>query len=154
MLDKWAFGMSKIDGEDGKPASVGSSGSRVGDAAEKARRADSTELALAAENISISAPDTFGSKTLTPQPAIPPGPSLLTQQAPSHTNPVVLPTSLRDELLAPLDSPAVEVPLSSSAMSVDSLSISGVFEPNERITVKIADLGNGEQPGIRYTHRH
>ena len=147
MLDKWAFGMSKIDGEDGKPASVGSSGSRVGgfaDAAEKARRADSTELALAAENISISAPDTFGSKTLTPQPAIPPGPSLLTQQAPSHTNPIVLPTSLQDELSAPLDSPAVEVPLSSSAMSVDSLSVSGVFEPNERITVKIADLGNGE----------
>jgi serine/threonine-protein kinase SRPK3 len=144
MLDKWAFGMSKIDGEDGKPASVGSSGSRVGgfvDAAEKARRADSTELALAAENISISAPDTFGSKTLNPQPAVLPGPSLLTQQAPSHTNPIVLPTSLRDELLAPLDCPAVEVPLSSSAVSVDSLSISGVLEP---ITVKIADLGNGE----------
>jgi serine/threonine-protein kinase SRPK3 len=157
MLDKWAFGMSQIRRGDGKPTSLGSAGGRVGgfiDVQDKTKRTESTELAqLAAEHISISAPDTFGSKTLTPHPAIPPGPSLLTQQAPSHNIPIVLPTLAPDGIHftlpppAPLENSAIEVPLSSSAMSVDSRETpsSVIMEPTERITVKIADLGNGER---------
>jgi serine/threonine-protein kinase SRPK3 len=155
MLDKWAFGMSKIDGEDSKPASVGSASGLVGgfgDSPEKdkAKRADFTELAVAAENISISSQDMFGAKTSTLQPAIPPGPSLLTQQAPSHTTSVSLPTlpdgvSLTPPPSSSMDVYAVGTPLSSSAMSVDSRDISNMFESSERITVKIADLGNGER---------
>jgi serine/threonine-protein kinase SRPK3 len=153
MLDKWAFTMSKIDGEgsDGKPSSFGSgNGGRSKDVVERelddattnrTKRADSTELAAAAKNISLD-PNGFGEKT-SPHPVHPPGPSLLTQQAPIHTTISSSDQRMRPPPLSEL--PAVEVPLSTSVMSVDSrdtYSTSSVLEASERITVKIADLGN------------
>ncbi|KXN87052.1 Protein kinase dsk1 [Leucoagaricus sp. SymC.cos] len=94
MLDKWAFGMSKIDNPDDASSKPGSL-----------------------------------------------GPSLLSQQAPSK--PMAVP--------APPPAPKVHdgrsesiSGVSSSVMSVDrqSDSSSSNYEGNERITVKIADLGN------------
>jgi serine/threonine-protein kinase SRPK3 len=158
MLDKWGFTMSKIDGEgsDGKPSSFGSgSGGRSKDVIDreledavtsKTKRADSTELTAAANKISLSNrdPNGFGEKT-SPHPANPPGPSLLTQQAPPHPE---YPPSPEPRMRPPplTELPAVDLPLSTSVMSIDSkdtFSTSSALEVSERITVKIADLGNG-----------
>jgi serine/threonine-protein kinase SRPK3 len=157
MLDKLAFTMSKIDGEgsDGKPSSFGSAnGGRSKDitdrelddaAINKAKRADSAELTAATRKITLSNrdPTGFGEKT-SPHPANPPGPSLLTQQAPPHATNPSFESRMRPPPLTEL--PVVDVPLSSSVMSVDSrdtFSTASVLEGSERITVKIADLGNG-----------
>ncbi|CAL1703060.1 unnamed protein product [Somion occarium] len=148
-LDRWAFGMSKIDGEGSKPASIGSSK----DAPQK--RADSTEQA--AERISNvkleSSP--FGEKSKSNGPkGKAGGPSLLSQQAPP---PGSQPTGSQPTPAPPLSAhnssqpppyspaeatgrqPAINQPLSSSAMSVDNMP---VMDGTEKITVKIADLGN------------
>ncbi|KAL1947065.1 hypothetical protein VTO73DRAFT_14026 [Trametes versicolor] len=155
-LDRWAFGMSKIDGAPSGPGSVGSaskvkSGSDDGTGASdgnggKEKRADSTEQA--AERISNvtleSSP--FGEK------ARPEGkgggrsmgPSLLSQQAAAATGPQPAASSSTSASAAPppYDDPmnAGGAGLSTSAMSVDGLH--SVYDGPEKITVKIADLGN------------
>lgn len=170
MLDKLAFGMSKIDGEGSgsKPGSVGSGGvpavvretrhtgapavvggeanAHANDASTEGGDTDDTDEA--GERLSNMSIDSHGhgfDKKATPHPLHPPGPSLLTQQmAPSHTLPVpIAPAAALSES---------DVQLSTSVMSVDSnpsqsfgdeTSSSSLLEGNERITVKIADLGNG-----------
>jgi hypothetical protein len=85
-----------------------------------------------------------------------PGPSLLTQMWPSHSGGTVSSSNTGPSLtsIAPSASTAAtsDVPLSTSVMSIDSnpsqsfgdeTSSSSVLEGNDRITVNIADLGNG-----------
>ncbi|KAI0628916.1 kinase-like domain-containing protein [Trametes polyzona] len=161
-LDRWAFGMSKIDGSASGPGSVGSAskvksgansedgaaGTSDGNSGSKEKRADSTEQA--AERISNvtleSSP--FGEK-LRPDTGKgrQSGPSLLTQQAPtaSGSQPSASTSGGRAAGVAappPYDDPmsAGGPSLSTSAMSVDGMH--PVYEGPEKITVKIADLGN------------
>ncbi|KAL4244514.1 Serine/Arginine-Rich Protein Kinase [Abortiporus biennis] len=161
MLDRWAFGMSKIEGEASKPGSLGSSRGAAGgtgdDTGSKDKRPDSTDQA--AERISNVTLDgsPFGEKTR-PNPAKPSGPSLLSQQAPpnpqqkppssispppalstsSSTNPPPY-TPQTSSGRAP-QSMTTDTPISSSAMSIDGSILP--YDPLEKITVKIADLGN------------
>ncbi|KAI0072575.1 kinase-like protein [Panus rudis PR-1116 ss-1] len=151
-LDRWAFGMSKIDGEMGsKPTSVGSSKDVLTTAMTKgdaAKRADSTEQAAERiSNVKLEG-SPFGEKNKsTPTKPKPSGPSLLSQQAPAHGVPSAPPLSAQSSTASgqpPPYSPAeatgrpTDPPLSSSVMSVDG--VPPVME--EKITVKIADLGN------------
>jgi serine/threonine-protein kinase SRPK3 len=158
MLDKLAFGMSKIEGAAaagaGDPGSVGSAGGRDSRRKEAAGRDDAEDAADALSNMSIDS-DGFDKKS-TPHPLNPPGPSLLTQMAPTH--PVQSPTgstvtattttTTTSTALSEITAATSEPPLSTSFMSVDSKSLgddtstSSVLECNEKITVKIADLGN------------
>lgn len=151
-LDRWGFGMSKIEDNGGAsgPASVSSSTkvkSRSSDARENRgkgadKRADSAEAA--AERISNVTLDSspFGEKTR-PEAGKgkQAGPSLLSQQAPaggSQSRAGAAPPPYSSSTDDPMS--AAETPLSSSAMSVDGIP---VYEGPEKITVKIADLGNG-----------
>ncbi|KAA1475885.1 kinase-like protein [Dentipellis sp. KUC8613] len=142
MLDKWAFGMSKIEGgpsSASKPGSLTTSsapgaasedGAASGD--DKARRGLSVEMEQASERISQLLREP-GATAATGRPGI----SLLSQQAPKN------PSDLAPPPISPkgkgAETPAdASVPLSSSAMSLDPM----LLEGTERITVKIADLGN------------
>ncbi|KAH7906553.1 kinase-like protein [Hygrophoropsis aurantiaca] len=164
MFDKLAFGMSKIDGDvsskpgsygsnsipkDGSSASAAPSGTSLSETA--AKRADSTEIT--AERISnVSLESGNFNKMTTPHPAQPPGPSLLTRLAP-HTNGAE-PTSAVEPPAVSIPKPpstsTVDPSISTSVMSVDSVqqsaaetsTTSSVIEGIEKITVKIADLGN------------
>ncbi|KII89566.1 hypothetical protein PLICRDRAFT_160911 [Plicaturopsis crispa FD-325 SS-3] len=144
MLDKWAFGMSKIDGES---SSTSKPGSVPKDALEQA--------ADRISNVSLDA-NGFDKKT-SPHPAHPPGPSLLTQQMPAHASASSMssvssmgPPPVPSETPSEATSLSTNAPLSSSVMSVDSArsrqsetaSTASMMEGTERITVKIADLGN------------
>jgi serine/threonine-protein kinase SRPK3 len=181
MLDKLAFGMSKIDGEGGGgsgPGSVGS-GSGSGGAGggipipgkERGGERDGTDTDDtddAAERISNMSIDSHGhghghggfDKKSKPHPSIPPGPSLLTQQmAPSSSSTTTHTTapsfSMSTSSTNTTSGVSVSVSVSETtplSMSVDSnpsqsfgdeTSSSSLLEGNERITVKIADLGNG-----------
>jgi hypothetical protein len=139
MLDKWAFGMSKIDNADessSKPGSLGDrSLSNLNPNAPK--RGPSTDLAAEVSNVSLDTRSSSAARKHAPL-----GPSLLSQQALSASDPVAVP------LPAPTPHggrPGSGSGVSSSVMSVDpqSDSSSSAYEAAERITVKIADLGNG-----------
>ncbi|TFK31114.1 kinase-like domain-containing protein, partial [Crucibulum laeve] len=180
MLDRWAFGMSKIEGAgDGtsKSAEKGSSG-----AITMKQRVASTDLVAEVGNVSLEAETKGGFVGRAGG-----GPSLLSQQAPgpcglSSIKPVPIPNStLHPSSTMPVDSPpnasstgpnhpataGVAAPsepnyfpganvnslvaaeaarVLSSVMSVDRQSETSVgtsvLEGNEKITVKIADLGN------------
>ncbi|KZT18547.1 kinase-like protein [Neolentinus lepideus HHB14362 ss-1] len=146
VLDKWSFGMSKIDDDaTSKPASVGS-----GKGVEK--REDSTEQA--AEKMSGVTLDSvgFGEKKA-PSSVNKAGPSLLTQQAPLvGASPEAEGESSRsgertEEGGRERSQTIPDMSLSSSALSAESMpsldtTMSSVYEAAERITVKIADLGN------------
>lgn len=112
MLDKWAFGMSKIDREEASPEKSGLS---------TLKRPESADLAAEVGNVSL---DTRAGSFVGRVPGAP-GPSLLSQQAPMVTSSSIRP---------------LPVPGKSQAMEDDSLE--DALETNERITVKIADLGN------------
>ncbi|TFK45898.1 kinase-like protein [Heliocybe sulcata] len=142
VLDKWSFGMSKIDdGAASKPASVGSAKPRE----------DSTEQAaerIAGVTLDANGDSTgFEVKKVTPSTGKA-GPSLLTQQAPgpgaesSKDGERVEGGGGRER-----SQPIPDAALSSSAMSVESVpsqdtTLSSVYDVTEKITVKIADLGN------------
>ncbi|KAL6308528.1 kinase-like protein [Sparassis latifolia] len=135
-LDRWAFGMSKIDGDggDGGDAQPGSLGSD--------KREDSTEVAT--ERISNVTLDgsPFGGKARTrPDTKPAAGPSLLSRQAPPHAGPSNAPPPYSSEPSSLQEGPAPELDamLGTSAMSVDSMPL---LDGTEKITVKIADLGN------------
>ncbi|KAF8437612.1 kinase-like domain-containing protein [Boletus edulis BED1] len=165
-FDKLAFGMSKIDGEaTSKPGSFGSSSvskenpsgsaltAAVGtaEASSSSRRADSTETTAA--RMSDVTLDPGFNKMESPHPAHPPGPSLLTQMAPNHpttssssSNP---PTSSTTKPAGSGDPIPSDPKPSTSIMSRESpqpsfadTSLSSSLEGMEKITVKIADLGN------------
>ena len=161
-LDRWAFGMSKIEDNGGAsgPGSVGSASKVKGqrdeldagkdkDADAGRQRADSAEdAAERIQNVTLDS-SPFGEKTRPDPKAKLAGPSLLSQQAPtapaaagassSQTNaaPPTYASSTTDEPMS-----AADAPLSTSAMSVDGIG-GPVYEGPEKITVKIADLGNG-----------
>ncbi|KAI1787723.1 kinase-like protein [Ganoderma leucocontextum] len=159
-LDRWAFGMSRIEDAGGPsgPGSVGSS-SKVkapsdeaaaaapGEMANNDKRADSAEdTAERIQNVTLDS-SPFGEKTR-PEAASSKraGPSLLSQQAPATGS---APTQAQPKTSAPPppyssstdeSMSVVDPPLSTSAMSVDGAG--PVYEGPEKITVKIADLGN------------
>ncbi|KAF8839081.1 kinase-like protein [Paxillus ammoniavirescens] len=164
MFDKLAFAMSKIDGEatskpgsygSGSMAKEGSSGSGaatgLGITDGNAKRADSMEVT--AERISSVSLDAGFNKMTTPHPSHPPGPSLLTQMAPAQPA-TSSPPSQPQGRPAPKvsssgDSASADPKISTSMMSVESTqrslaetSTSSMVESMEKITVKIADLGN------------
>ena len=163
-LDRWAFGMSKIDGGDGvsKPSSFtnnsGAKESGGSSGASTKRTGGSTSkdsMDQAAERISNVKLETspFGEK-VQPGKSKAAGPSLLSQQAPPHEReePSHASSSSRlppspsnpppyEEEDEPPTIPGPVPPVSSSAMSVDpNLPL---LDGSEKITVKIADLGNG-----------
>jgi serine/threonine-protein kinase SRPK3 len=176
MLDKLAFGMSKIDGEGSKPGSAGSAGavamSRETRSEVKERSGGVKDIGgggggggsddkdEAAERLSNMSIDSNGfDKKSKPRPTNPPGPSLLTQMAPSHTGTTIASSTAAPSStsIAPSESTGAtsDIPLSTSIMSVDSIPSQSfgdgtsspiLLEGNERITVKIADLGNGRSP--------
>ena len=161
MFDKLAFGMSKIDGEPtSKSGSYGSgsvtkeNSSGIAEASSSCRRADSTEVT--ADRMSNVSLDAGFNKMTSPHPIQPPGPSLLTQMAPNHP-PTTGPSSSQSQ--GPLtakpagsgDSISSDPKPSTSMMSgespqpsfADTSTTSSGLEGMEKITVKIADLGNG-----------
>lgn len=134
--------MSKIEGENG------SANSGMG----PEKRADSTEAAVEGiSNFSLE-PNGFGGKADSLHPAVPHGPSLLTQQAPYDAADTR--SGSRHAPIFHLAEDSMDLPdvqPSSSMMSVDSEmsrdtegSSSSAMDGLEKITVKIADLGNGE----------
>jgi serine/threonine-protein kinase SRPK3 len=130
MLDRWQFGMSKI--EDG-----GAGGSQTG----------TDEAAHAMGRVSLEgSPVPASAKKPTP------GPSLLSQQAPLHATPETPDATpvpgTKDE--------GVEIDQSGTELKTDDglkedLTDAALLE--ERITVKIADLGNGELLPLRWSWR-
>ncbi|KAH9857394.1 kinase-like domain-containing protein [Lenzites betulinus] len=142
--------MSKIEGAAGAsgPGSVGSaskvkSGSDDGNTSRK--RADSTEQAAERiSNVTLDA-EPFGEKSRAESAkGRQGGPSLLSQQAPSTGVPLPAASSSASGPAAP---PPYEDPTGSAAASVSTstMSVDGVapvYEGLEKITVKIADLGN------------
>ncbi|KAL5511950.1 SKY1_2 [Sanghuangporus vaninii] len=162
MLDRWQFGMTKLDKDaDDKSSSKGKSKSTEdGTAIEtdemnnagpgRSDSADKTADKIASVSLNSGAP---------PHPA---GPSLLSQQAPPPGSAQLQQrTGERGDSMSTAASTTdvtADVPLSTSAMSIDAYSrqstvdsassesqTSGLQElmnATERITVKIADLGN------------
>ncbi|KAH9921034.1 kinase-like protein [Fomitopsis serialis] len=156
-LDRWSFGMSKIeaDGAASGPGSAGSPSESI-DVKEISKRADSTEQAaerMSGVNLNTSP---FGEKTRPEKPSRPTaGPSLLSQQAlsksagtvPGESGPQPIagssshppPASYTSEQ-GSLSEGVAAPPAGESAMSVDAAL--PVMDGLEKITVKIADLGN------------
>ena len=147
MLDRWAFGMSKIDGStSAAPSGPGSLTSPPGgnprDSSVDARQVHAVEMDQASERIAQLLREPGFDETNSHQTANKPsGPSLLSQQAPPHGRPIGaqrLPADGSDDGFSPSSSGA------GSSMALDPQS--GGLEALDRITVKIADLGNGERP--------
>ncbi|OCH84017.1 kinase-like protein [Obba rivulosa] len=151
-LDRWAFGMSKLEGEAGSGPGSSGSGKGVADKSPPQPRGDSMEQA--AERISNVTLDTspFGEKTRPEAAKKLAGPSLLSQQAPhasgsgsNSTNHATSTSIPPPPPYSPEPVPIADIPMSTSAMSVDG-SMHGAppvpSEGLEKITVKIADLGN------------
>jgi serine/threonine-protein kinase SRPK3 len=128
-IDKWSFAMSKID--NGQVASKSAS------QCEKDRSGSTDAATKGLSNVSLDmSPPPIGDKKSNP-PTSSAGPSLLSQQAPARNQ----------SLDAQDDSPDPGVPSRTSSnieMVPDSPSVSMLNNLlEERITVKIADLGNG-----------
>ncbi|KAF8166496.1 CMGC/SRPK protein kinase [Pholiota molesta] len=146
MLDRWAFGMSKIDGEEkaGKEKEKGDEGitMRRAKEADLAAEVGAVSLDTRAGYVGRAAPST---STTAAAAAAAAGPSLLSQLAPPHagSKPVPVPSGSRTAADGALE-------VASSVMSIDRASSSGSSEMDrgqppdiqEKITVKIADLGN------------
>jgi serine/threonine-protein kinase SRPK3 len=169
-LDRWAFGMSAISDDKApsptkrdrpSPATPSASPTKAAKAAKAAAPAPLS--ADDAERAKHDVAEGIGNVSLDARPGAPPtpGPSLLTQQAPregrSHDAPPP-PLASTAVTLPPSSSP--DIPLSTSAMSVDppkgaaargSGSGSGSPPAVERITVKIADLGNATWTDHHFT---
>ena len=147
-IDKLAFQMSRIEGDD-----ASAPGSFVDKTATTTKRPDSTDQA--AERLS-TLDASFGEKTNPAANKAPSGPSMLSRSAPGRNGPTTnglntaATTSRSHPSGASADAwPEADINPSTSAMSTDSqshpldrlLRDDGNFE---RVTVKIADLGNGE----------
>lgn len=163
MLDKRAFGMTRIDGETtSKPGSFGSGsltkespfgsvpapGLGIAEASSSSRRADSTDV-TADQFSNVALVDPGFDKMTSPHPAQPPGPSLLTQMAPSTSLHPQTPSTARPAGSG--DPNSSDPKPSTSTLSgespqpsfPDTSTSSSTPEGMEKITVKIADLGNG-----------
>ncbi|KAI9453429.1 kinase-like protein [Russula earlei] len=150
MLDRWGFGMSKIEGGTSAaasgPGSFTSPPSGVRDSSADAK-VHAVEMDQASERIAqlLREPSFDDSKAL-PTGHKPSGPSLLSQQAPPHgrpTNAQRIPADGSDDGHSPPSSGA------GSSMALDSQS--GGPESMDRITVKIADLGNATWVNHHFT---
>ena len=125
MLDKWAFAMSKIDGDDTATEKAGLS---------TVNRGPSADLAAEVGNVSLDTRAGYVGRehSLAPQPSS------------SSTRPLPVPGSGISE-----DHEQV----SSSVMSIDPESDeSSVQLEMSKITVKIADLGNGKHSYMIFIH--
>lgn len=150
MIDRWQFSMTKMDADN--------------DSDDKGRGKDDGSENAQSNNRSDSADKTaeaIGAVSLNPPLKPLSGPSLLSQQAPSHGtggNQTKERSSSAHNTISTSVAEASttdSVQLSTSAMSVDGISrstmdstssdsvLSGQEINAERITVKIADLGNG-----------
>jgi serine/threonine-protein kinase SRPK3 len=145
-IDKLAFQMSRIEGDE-----ASAPGSFVDKSATTSKRPDSTDQA--AERLS-TLDASFGEKTNPAANKAPSGPSMLSRSAPGRNGPT---TNGSNTVVSSSHAsgpsadawPETDINPSTSAMSTDSqshpldrlLRDDGNFE---RITVKIADLGNGE----------
>ena len=138
-LDRWAFKMSKIDADEPKKDDDGAITMKMGkkDDRDIVAEVGAVSLDTRAGYVGRAAPDK-------PPPTTAVGPSLLSQLAPSAASgskPMSVPARKS------LDVPSIqETP--SSVMSVDRESTSSgsgevYIDQQEKITVKIADLGNG-----------
>lgn len=133
--------MSKIEAEGG-PSGPGSPSGSV-DVKEISRRADSTEQAaerMSGVNLNTSP---FGEKTRPEKGKSSAGPSLLSQQAlaKSVVGPVAGSSS---QVYTEEPEDMLDMSNGETAMSVDPAV--PAMEGMEKITVKIADLGNGTSP--------
>ena len=167
MLDRWQFGMTKLDASASSGTSMSADGtekdvSKAVEDDESPRtaggpgRADSADKAADA----IGAVSLNSSASTGKQKSKGGGPSLLSQQAPlsgagvAGAPPIPISTALQESPPGVSDASA-DVPLSSSAMSLDASSrqstldsassesgLQDLLHSTERITVKIADLGN------------
>ena len=149
MLDRWAFGMSKIDGPSTSAAASGPesltsppSGARESSVDGKTQL-HAVEMDRASERIAqLLREPGFGEKNNLPNAHKPPGPSLLTQQAPHdpayNGAPRIPQEGEQGGVVDEASTTAAE------SMALDPQSAGGL-EAVERITVKIADLGNGER---------
>lgn len=161
MFDKWAFGMSKIDVPKGAGSAPepGATFSSNGSGPTSGKSTDSVERAAAAIG-GVQLDPHFG-EHVTPPKQRPQGPSLLSQQAPLSAHDAIAQTIINAAKAAHAPSVADEVMLSSSVMSTDPLlhshhhhefqetgssgqspSVGSIPDISERVTVKIADLGN------------
>ncbi|TCD61444.1 serine/threonine protein kinase, CMGC group [Steccherinum ochraceum] len=165
VLDKWAFGMSKIDSADGggsaagsKPGSLGKdilgpmSGDLGGGTSVNGKRADSTEQA--ADKLSGVTLETspFGQKTRPDSKQA--GPSLLSQQAPSEPyKPPPISASASTSSQSPAVAQGRQQTLNITHEGMEGIgemleggiaaaAAAGQGDVAEKITVKIADLGN------------
>jgi serine/threonine-protein kinase SRPK3 len=149
MLDRWAFGMSKIDGTGATSGSAAASGPGSLTSPPAGARESSVdgktelhavEMDRASERIAqLLREPGFGEKKTLPNAHKPPGPSLLTQQAPhdpAHNGAPRIPQE-GEEGGAVVEAIAA----AAESMALDPQSAGGL-EAVERITVKIADLGN------------
>ncbi|KAH9958529.1 kinase-like domain-containing protein [Lactifluus volemus] len=151
MLDRWAFGMSKIDGGASASASAAASGPGsltsppTGQIRESSAdvKIHAIEMDQASERIAqLLREPSFGEKDSLSSGQKPPGPSLLSQQAPSLGHPTSapsVPTDGSDETSLEF-STAPSSSGTGSSMALDPQSAG--LEAVDRITVKIADLGN------------
>ena len=137
MLDKWAFGMSKIEGDDGKSGKASTSVEK--DALMMKRPVPPSQATDLAQEVSQVSLDTRGSYIGRGPAQAAPGPSLLSQTNPNASRPMPVPSKSADPLHQELPP--------GSVMSIDRDSDEGsssMYEAMaEKITVKIADLGNG-----------
>ena len=128
-IDKWSFAMSKIDG--------GQATSKSASQSEKDRSGSTDAATKGMSNVSLEvSPPSIGDKKSNP-PTSSAGPSLLSQQAPSRNRSSDAQEDSPDPGAPSRSSSNVEmVPDSPSASVLNNLL-------EEKITVKIADLGNG-----------
>ncbi|THH26341.1 hypothetical protein EUX98_g7846 [Antrodiella citrinella] len=155
VLDKWAFGMSKIDdaGPGSKPGSLGKDvlGPMSGDVNGKAaaeKRADSTEQAVEKMSGVTLESSPFGQKTRPDSQSKVAGPSLLSQQAPATPIQLTASTSSNPAPQSPAVAQGRQQTLNIAHEGMDGIgqlleagSVQ-IADAAEKITVKIADLGN------------
>ena len=151
MLDRWAFGMSKIDGIGASVGSVTVSAAASGpgsltsppngareSSVDGKTQLHAVEMDRASERIAqLLREPGFSDKKAAP------GPSLLSQQAP-HDPPRISREGGADEVSLEGGGAVDATPPAAGPMALDPQSAGGL-EALERITVKIADLGNGER---------
>ena len=142
MLDRWAFGMSKIDGGASGPGSLASPPAGVRESSAGADdKVHAVEMDQASERIAQLLRDpSFDENSSLPSGHKPSGPSLLSQQAPNHGR---VASAQRTTANGSDDGTSPPSSGAGSSMALDPQS--GGLEAVDRITVKIADLGNGER---------
>lgn len=128
-LDKWSFAMSKIDN--------GQSTSKSAPQSDKDRSGSTDAATKGLSNVSLDmSPSPIGDKKNNP-PTSSAGPSLLSQQAPSRNQTLDAQDDSSDPGTPSRASSNVEMVPDSPSVSM----LNNLLE--EKITVKIADLGNG-----------